>query len=158
MRLLWAAYLSIQEAKATVAVGQEWTHPQFVSQSEGLAVVGFSRHDIWGTGVGIEGAKLVQRECLVPAFLELPSQVERLACVLPGLLAVSRQTTDLAEPCDPAGTILQRARTDIFADRLLQQRVPLSEVPLERIGIAQARHDRGQPGPLAGGTTESQAL
>ena len=38
--------------------------------------------------------------------------------------------------------ILQRARADTFADRLLQQRAPLREAPLERIGIAQARRDR----------------
>ena len=46
-------------------------------------------------------AKQVQRIRLVAAFLVLPGQVERLARVLPGLLAASRQTTDLAEPCDP---------------------------------------------------------
>jgi hypothetical protein len=40
--------------------------------------------------VGIDGAKLVQRERLVPAFLVLPGQVERLASVLPGLLAAPR--------------------------------------------------------------------
>ena len=46
----------------------------------------------------MDDAKLVQRERLVPAFLLLPGQVERLRARLPGLLAVSRQTTDLAEP------------------------------------------------------------
>ena len=59
--------------------------------------------DIGGVGMGMDGAKLVQRERLVPALLELPGQVECLARVLPGLLAASRQTTDLAEPCDPVG-------------------------------------------------------
>src|SRR5262249_56148324 len=34
--LLWTAYPIIQDAEAEVAVGQEWTHPQFVSQSERL--------------------------------------------------------------------------------------------------------------------------
>ena len=58
----------------------------------------------------------------------------------------------------PRGHDLQRARADIFADRLLQQRAPLREAPLERRGIAQARRDRSQPGPVAGGTTEGQAL
>ena len=53
---------------------------------------------------------------------------------------------------------LQRARADTFADRLLQQRAPLREAPLERRGIAQARRDRSQQVPVAGGTTEGQAL
>jgi hypothetical protein len=53
--------------------------------------------------VGLDDAKLVQRERLVPACLPLPGQVERLARVLPGLLAASRQTTDLAEPRNPVG-------------------------------------------------------
>src|SRR5262245_7017431 len=34
----------------------------------------------------MDNAELVQRERLIPAFLELPGQVERLACILPGLL------------------------------------------------------------------------
>src|SRR5262249_31783536 len=83
---------------------------------------------------------------------------ERLACVLPGLFAMSRQTTDLAEPCNPDGMTFQRARADTFADRLLQQCAPLPEAPLERIGRAQARHDRWQPAPFAGGATEGQTL
>ena len=71
----------------------------------------FGLRDIGGIGVGMDNAKLVQRERLVPSFLLLPGQVERLAGVLPGLLAAPRQTTDLAEPCDPAGLTLQRSRS-----------------------------------------------
>jgi hypothetical protein len=87
-------------------VGHEWAHAQFLSQGQGLLVVRFGLRDIGGIGVSIDDAKLVQRQRLVPTFLELPGQVERLARVLPGLLATSRQTTDLAEPCDPEGKIL----------------------------------------------------
>ena len=86
-----------------MAVGHERAHAEFLSQGEGLPVVGFCLLGIGGIGVGMDGAKLVQRERLVPAFLLLPGQVERLARVLPGLLVVARQTTDLAEPCDPVG-------------------------------------------------------
>ena len=152
------ADLGIQRAEAEVAVGQERAHAEFLGQGEGLLVVGFGLRDIGGIGMGMDDAKLVQRLRLVARVLVLPGQVERLARVLPGLLAASRQTTDLAEPCDPAGMTSQRARADIFADRLLQQRAPLREAPLERRGIAQARHDLSQPGPVAGGTTEGQAL
>ena len=87
-----------------MAVGLERAHAEFLGQGQGLPVMGFGRRDIGGGGVGLDNAKLVQRERLVPAFLELPGQVERLARVLPGLLAASRQTTDLAEPCHPEGT------------------------------------------------------
>ena len=155
-------------------MGHERAHAQFLGQGQGLLVVGFGLRDIGGVGVGLDDAKLVQRERLVPAFLVLPGQVERLAGVLPGLLAASRQTTDLAEPCDPVGMTLQRARADTFADRLLQQRAPLREAPLERRGSSPGpprslatrsgcqRHDRGPgpaptpgwraPGPLGRGT------
>src|SRR5262249_5082169 len=44
-----------------------------------------------------------------------------------------------------------------YADRLLQQRAPLCEAPLERIGIAHARQDRSQEALVAAGTTEGQA-
>src|SRR5712691_9984588 len=54
--------------------------------------------------------------------------------------------------------IEQRTRADSYADRLVQQRAPLREAPLQRIGRAQARRDRSQKVPVAGGTTEGQAL
>jgi len=81
-------------------VGHKWAHAQLL-------------------GAGLDGAKLVQRERLVPALLELPGQVERLARVLPGLLTAFRQPIDLAEPYNPVGMTLQRAWADIFPDRLL---------------------------------------
>src|SRR5712691_2325258 len=112
--------------------------------------MGFGLRGIGGGGVGLDGAKLVQRERLVPACLLLPGQVERLARVLPGLLAASRQTTDLAEPRDPVGLTVQRARAETFADPLLQQCAPLREAPLERSGIAHARRGRWQKVPVAG--------
>src|SRR6266851_4389422 len=108
--------------------------------------------------MGLDNAKLVQRQRLVSACLEMQGQVERLAGVLPGLRAASRQPTDLAEPSDPVGKTEQRARADTYADPLLQQRTSLGEVPLERSGIAQARHNHWQQVPHAGGTTEGQAL
>src|SRR5207245_910897 len=107
-----------------------------------LLVVGFGLRDLGGIGVGVDGAKLVQREGLVPKVLELPGHVERLARVLPGLLAMSHKTTDLAEPCDPAGMIAHPAYADTYPNPLLQQRAPLCEAPLEGIGIAQARDGR----------------
>jgi hypothetical protein len=88
-----------------------------LGKGQGLLVVGFGLRDIGGVGVGIDGAKLVQRQRLVPAFLLPPGQVERLAGVLPGLLVASRQTTDLAEPRDPGGKTEQPARAETFADR-----------------------------------------
>src|SRR5262245_20695447 len=117
-------------------MGLEWAHAEFVGQGEGLAIIGFGLRSIGGIGVGMDGAKLVQRQRLVPAFLLLPGQVKRLARMLPDLLAVSRQTTDLAELCNPAGMSFQRTRADTYADRFLQQHAPLHEAPPERIGRA----------------------
>jgi hypothetical protein len=104
--------------------------------------------------VGLDNAKLVQRQRLVGTLFVLPGQVECLAGVLPGFLPASHQTTHLAEPCDQGGKTSQPARADTFAARLLQQRPPLRQAPLERIGIAQAPRDRSQPEPVARGTTE----
>src|SRR5262249_6442448 len=137
-------------------VGLERAHTEGVGQGEGLVVVGFGLHNIGGRGVGMDGAQLVQRVRLLPAFLLPPGQVERLMRVLPGLLAVSRQTPDLAEPYNPVSLLCALAET--FASRLLQQRTPLREAPLERRGIAQARPDYGHPCPVAGGPTEDQTL
>ena len=72
-----------------------------------------------GGGVGMDDAKLVQRARFVGTLFVLPGQVERLACVLPGLIAASRQTTDFTELYDPAGLISQRTRADSDAARLL---------------------------------------
>ena len=93
----------VQGAETVVAVRLERPHAEYLGQSQGLLVVRFGLRDIGGIGVGMDNAKLVQCARLVPALLLLPGQVERLVRVLPGLLAVSRQTTDLAEPCDPVG-------------------------------------------------------
>ena len=94
--------------------------------------MGFSLRGIGGIGVGIDHTKLVQRQRLVPACLLLPGQVKRLTGGLPGLFAVSRQPTDLAEPHPMDSTT--RACAETCADRLLQQRTPLREASLERIG------------------------
>ena len=72
-----------------MAVRLKRAHPISVGQGQGLLVVGRSLCDIGGIGVGIDHTKLVQRERLVPAFLELPGQGKCLAGVLFGLLAAS---------------------------------------------------------------------
>ena len=120
--------------------------------------MGFGRRDVGGISVGLDDAKLVQRLRLVSTLSVLPGQVKRLVCVQPGLLAASRQTTELAEPRDRVYMIWQRTRAGIFADPLLNKRTPLRQASPERRGIAQARRDRPKPGPVAGGTTEGQAL
>ena len=101
--LLTTADLAVQPAEPMVAVGLERAHAECLGQGQGLLVVGFSLHDIGGVGVGLDGAQLVQRMRLVATLFVLSGQVERLVRMLPGLLAASRQTTDLAEPCDPEG-------------------------------------------------------
>jgi hypothetical protein len=98
--MLLLADRGIQSAEAPVAVGLERAHAEFVGQGEGLEVVGLGLLSIGGISVGIDNAKLVQRVRLVSACLLLPSQVKRLAGVPPGLLAASRQPTDLTEPGD----------------------------------------------------------
>jgi len=103
-----------------VAVGLEWAQAQFVGQGEGFVIVGLGWRGIGRGGVRIEDTKLVQRERFVSTCLLLPGQVKRLVSVLPSFIAASRQTTDLAEPSDPQGTICQRARAHTSADRLLQ--------------------------------------
>jgi hypothetical protein len=84
-------------------VGHERSHAKFLGQGQGLLVMGFRLFDIERIGAGVDGAKLVQRMRLVPACLLLPGQVERLTCVLPGLIAASRQTTGFTEPHNPLG-------------------------------------------------------
>ena len=58
------AGLAVQSAQPAVAVGYEWAHAEFLGQ--GLLVVGFGQRDLGGVGVGLDNAKLVQRECLLP--------------------------------------------------------------------------------------------
>src|SRR5918992_5577181 len=139
-----------------MAMGLEGTHTKFMRQIEGLLVVGSCLRGISGVSVGIENTKLVQRDCLVPTCLLLPGHVDSLTRVLPGLLATSRQTTDLAEPCDEEGMIARRIRAETFADRLLQQRPPLREASLERRGIAKARREPWQLVAVPGGAAEGE--
>jgi hypothetical protein len=46
--LLHLAYLAIQGAKTTAAVGLERTHTEFGGQGEGLMVVDLGLIDLWG--------------------------------------------------------------------------------------------------------------
>jgi hypothetical protein len=78
-------------------MGLERAHAQGLGQRQGLLIGGFGLCDRGGIGVGLDDTKLVQRARLVPACLLLSGQVERLACVLPSLLAATRQITDPAE-------------------------------------------------------------
>jgi hypothetical protein len=101
--LLPLARLGVEGAEAVVAVRLQRAHAKLLGQGEGLAVVRFGLLGVGGIGVGMEDAKLVQCARLAPAVFLLPGQVERLVGVVPGLIAVSHQTTDLAKPCDPVG-------------------------------------------------------
>ena len=80
-----------------MAVRLEGAHAQLLGQGEGLVIGGFGLLDIRGVGVGLDNAKLVQCVRLVPACLLLPGLIERLARMLPGFRAATRQTTDLTE-------------------------------------------------------------
>jgi hypothetical protein len=155
-RLIPLAGCGVHRAQPAMAVRLEGAHAQLLGQGEGLVIGGFGLLDIRGVGVAMNNAKLVQRKSLIPAFLELTGLIERLARMLPGLSAATCQTTDLTEL--RVGITLRRARVDTFADRLLQERVPLREASLQRIGRAQACRDRSQNGPVARGATEGQAL
>src|SRR5262249_1567916 len=104
--LLPLASRGVQGAETQVTVGLERAHAQLLGQGRGRLVVSFGLFGIGRTGVGVDGTKLVQRARLVPALLPLPGQIERPTRVLPGLLAASRQPTDLAEPGGPVGKTL----------------------------------------------------
>ena len=81
-----------------MTMGHEWAHAQLLGQDQGPLVVDFGRRAIEGVGVGVDDAKLVQRQCLIAAILRLPGQIERLARVLQGLCTMSLQATTLTEP------------------------------------------------------------
>src|SRR5262249_33906910 len=155
--LPWAD-LRIEGAKAEVAIGLERAHAEFLSQGESLLVIGFSLLSIRGVGVGLNDAKLAERERLEPALAVPLGQVERLACVLPSLLIVPLEETDRAEPCEIEGLRVQSAHAATFPERLLQERAPLGEVARKRQRIAEGSRGRSSDVPVVGGAAEGQAL
>ena len=62
-----------------MAVRYQRAHPPRLSEGQGLLIVGGGLRDLGGSGVGRDGAKLIQRERLVPTLV-LPGQVERWLC------------------------------------------------------------------------------
>ena len=72
--LLWTAYPIIQDTETAVAVGQEWTHAQFVGQGKGLAVEGFGLLDLRGVTLRSDLAEEAQGICLVAALLVLAGE------------------------------------------------------------------------------------
>jgi hypothetical protein len=104
--------------------------------------------DVGGIGISMDSPQPAERLPLVPARLLLPSELERLVRLLPGLLPASSQQTHVAEPCHMEGLRLQRAGVETFLERLLQERAPVDEVARERVGIAQAHGDGTVEVPL----------
>jgi hypothetical protein len=92
--------------------------------------------DVRGMGVGADSPKLVECQCLIPALLVPPGQVQCLACVLPRLVVASRQETDLAEPRDTLGMSGQPARADILPERIFQEDDSLGDASRECICMA----------------------
>jgi hypothetical protein len=104
-------------------VGLERSHAEGVGQNQGLLVMGFGLCGIGGISVGLDDAKLMQRERLVPVCPLLPGQVERLTGVLPGLVDASGEEIDRAELPEVADIMAaQRACAEIVPPRLLQER------------------------------------
>ena len=93
--LLTTAGLAVQPAQPVVAVGHERAHAEFLGQGQGLLVVGFGLRDIGGIGVGMDGAKLVQRERLVPASFccRARSSAWRACCQASSPRPARRQTS-----------------------------------------------------------------
>ena len=61
-------------------MGHERAHAQFLGQGQGLLVVGFGLRGIGGIGVGLDGAKLVQRVRLVGTLFVLQGKVRWRRC------------------------------------------------------------------------------
>src|SRR5262245_21486858 len=109
--------------------------------------MGFGLHGIGEVSVGMDEAKLEQRERLVSTLPVLSSQVKRMTCVLPGLVMASRQETDLAESRQMVGVSVQRARVNIVPERVFQEREPLGNASRQSIRMPQPRCDPSPPIP-----------
>src|SRR5262249_20160497 len=95
--LLWTAYPIIQDAKAVLAVGQEWTHAQYVSQSEGLLVEGFGLLDLRGITMCGNLAEEAQGIGFVAAFLVRTGERQRALGEGVRLLQAARQQLRLPQ-------------------------------------------------------------
>ena len=99
--LLPLSCLDIQDAEATVAVGQEWAHAELVGQGEGLAVVGFGLLGLRGITMRGNVAEEPKGIRLVSTLLVMLGEVEGTQSTIERILRAAGQQIRLAQTSEP---------------------------------------------------------
>ena len=153
--------LRIQAAQAEVAVGQERTHAQLLSQSDGLAVVVFGWLDLWGITMRGDVAQEAQGVRLVAAFLlgvrarsrarpaRSPASSRRPASRYPSLSAATRsdwschKLSGLLHACSSSGRASAMRPSRAYARPRGEASAGKIEWPGPRLVDAEATLERG---------------
>ena len=127
-----------------MAVGQEWTHPQFVSQGEGLTVMGGGLVDVWGLAtygnVAKEtvGMRLMATSCVGAGEFEEASG--KRAC----LVHAADEQLCLTQFGERECLIGCAAPGNHALQHLIQERESLGNAPGEGIRRTQGGGDHGE--------------
>jgi hypothetical protein len=128
-----------------MAVGDQWTHPQFLGEGKGLAVVGFSPRALRGTAMYRNLTEEAQGIRLVPSRLEGTGELQCLLGEDLRVLQMAGQHLRL-----PQGETTFRLRSwpgccNGPFQCLREQRHGVGNVPAERIRRPQGRSHRVEP-------------
>jgi hypothetical protein len=81
-----------------VAMGKQWAHAKFFSQSEGLSVVNFGFFDMRWIALRRDVAEEAQGPCLMATFLVRPGELDCLPGEVHGFILTASHQGDLTQP------------------------------------------------------------
>ena len=139
--LLPLAGCGIQRTETTLAVGLEWAHAEFLGQSQGLSVVGFSLCGVRGLALCCDLAKQPEGPCLIAAFPALTGEAQETLCQAVRLLHTTGQEVTLSQV--EHDTVPAAAGSLPYFD-LVEQVQRLGDLSGPRIGQPQSGHNRRQ--------------
>src|SRR5262245_4505740 len=120
-----------------MAVGHKRTHPQLVSQGEGLLVVGFGCSNLWGSVTRRNLTQEPQGPRLVSPLLVLAGKSQGALTVDHGVLSAFGEQIGRRQVGNPEWLENDLPYGNALRHGLLQQRQALGYPPSQGIGTAQ---------------------
>src|SRR5262249_34510983 len=101
LNLLPFSYSSVQFPQTNVAMSDQWTHAEFFSDGESLAVVVFGLSIITRIFVGRDIAEKPESVCLMPSLFVLTGEAQGAMCGCMGIRFPTGQQICFAQPDGP---------------------------------------------------------
>jgi hypothetical protein len=144
--LLTSTKLGIQGTETVVAMGKQWAHAKFFSQSEGLSVVDFGFFYMRWIALRRDVAEEAQGIRLVTAFLVFTGERQRVLGEGVRLLQAASPQMRLPQGETTEGLKYYYFRCSRLFHRLREQRHGITDAPAQSVRRSQGRSHPGEIG------------